>query len=118
MVDHTPTSPAFTLLHLQVVIPAWTWTPHAYLSVSPGAIGAGQQLLVNMWTTPPPGANRCRVGYSVTFTKRDGTTDTVSNLNSYVADGTSWFDYYPDQAGNWSATFDARLTILPSGQLA
>ena len=34
-----------------------------------------------------------RVGYSVTFTKPDGTTDTVSNLNSYVADGTSWFNY-------------------------
>jgi len=94
---------------------AWTWSPIAYLSVSPGNIGKGQQLLVNMWTTPPPGANRCRVGYTVTFTKPDGTTDTVNNLNSYVADGTSWFDYYPDQVGNWSAVFTAPAQYFPAG---
>ena len=95
--------------------PAWTWTPLAYLSVSPGNIGVGQQLLVNMWTTPPPGANRCRVGYSVTLTKPDGTTDKISNLNSYVADGTSWFNYYPDQAGNWSAVFETGSQYYPAG---
>jgi hypothetical protein len=95
--------------------PAWSWTPIAYLSVSPGTIGKGQQLLVNMWTTPPSGANRCRVGYSVTFTKPDGTTDTVANLNSYVADGTSWFDYYPDQVGNWTAVFTAPSQYYPAG---
>ncbi len=95
--------------------PAWSWTPIAYLSVSPGTIGQGQQLLVNMWTTPPSGANRCRVGYKVTFTKPDGTTDVVGPLNSYVADGTSWFDYYPDQVGNWTAIFETPAQYYPAG---
>src|SRR5512135_854528 len=59
-----------------------TISPTAYLSFSPNPIGVGQTLLVNMWTTSPPAANRYLAGFTVTFTKPDGTNKTVGPFHS------------------------------------
>ncbi|MGZ4850139.1 MAG: hypothetical protein ACXV2C_02025, partial [Candidatus Bathyarchaeia archaeon] len=76
----------------------YTISPIAYISVSPNPIGVGQLALVNMWITFPSGEGKFMNGYVVTITKPDGTTETV-NLQSYVADGTSWFNYIPTDLG-------------------
>jgi hypothetical protein len=59
-----------------------------------------------MWLTPPSDENRYGAGYTVTITKPDGTTVTVGPLNSYVADGTAWFEYVVDKVGTWKLKFD------------
>ncbi len=93
----------------------WTFHPVAYISVSPTTIGIGQTLLVNLWTTPPPAANRYLAGYTVTFKKPDGTTNVVGPLHSYVADGTSWFEYVVDQVGAWQVKFEFPGQYFPAG---
>src|SRR5512136_1852140 len=72
----------------------------AYLSFRPNPVGLGQTFLVNVWVTPAPGAHRQYLGYKITITKPDGTKDVIS-MDSYVADGTSWFEYVADQLGEW-----------------
>jgi hypothetical protein len=51
----------------------------AYLSASPNPIGIGQTLLVNIWMTVAPAAERQLQHYKVTFTKPDGTKDVIDN---------------------------------------
>ena len=87
-----------------------------WLSFSPNPIGVGQTLLVNLWSIPAPGANRAHTGYTVTFTKPDGTKDIVGPLNSYVADGTAWFEYVPDQPGSWTVQFTYPGDYYPAGR--
>jgi hypothetical protein len=85
------------------------------LSVSPNPIGLNQPLLVNMWINPPVTNARFLTGYTVTFTKPDGTKDSVGPLNSYQGDATAWFDYTPDQVGTWKAKFDFPGNYYPAG---
>jgi hypothetical protein len=87
-----------------------------FLSFSPNPIGVGQELLVNVWSIPAPGANRAHTGYTVTFTKPDGTKDVVGPFNSFVADGTNWFTYIPKQAGNYSVQFTYPGDYYPAGR--
>ena len=94
--------------------PDFTITSSAFLSVSPNPVGVGQELLVNVWTTFPSGEGKYQVGYKVTITKPDATTETV-NLKSYVADGTSWFTYVPQQIGTWKFQFDFAGEWFPAG---
>jgi hypothetical protein len=94
----------------------YTVSPTAYLSFTPNPIGVGQTLLVNMWTTSPPAANRYLAGFTVAFTKPDGTKDKVGPLNSFVADGTAWFEYVVDQVGTWTVKFDFPGEYLPAGK--
>ncbi len=91
-------------------------SPTAYLSFSPNPIGVGQTLLVNMWTTSPPAANRYLAGFTVTFTKPDGTQKTLGPYHSYVADGTCWFEYVVDQVGTWKVKFDFPGQWFPAGK--
>jgi len=86
----------------------------AHLSFRPSPIGQGQTLLVNMWTSPAPGANRNHPEYIVTITKPNGDQE-VKKMVSYVADGTSWFEYVPDQVGEYKLKFDFPGTYFPSG---
>jgi hypothetical protein len=95
----TPGPSAFPNTPPAGVTPNLTVAVTPYLSFRPNPIGVGQSLLVNIWTTPPPAANRYLAGFSVTITKPDGTNTTVGPINSYVADGTAWFEYVPDQPG-------------------
>jgi hypothetical protein len=87
-----------------------------FLSFSPNPIGVNQELLVNVWSIPAPGANRAHTGYTVTFTKPDGTKDVIGPFNSFVADGTNWFTYTPDQVGNWTVQFTYPGDYYPAGR--
>ena len=61
---------------------SYTINPHPYLSFSPNPIGVNQEVLVNMWTTPPSAENKYLAGYKVTITKPDVTQDVIGPLNS------------------------------------
>ena len=95
----------------------FTIYPMCFLSVSPNPIGVGQMALVNMWITFPSGEGKFMNGYSVIITKPDGTTETV-NKQSYVADGTSWFQYIPTQIGAYQFQFFFAGEYYPAGYYA
>lgn len=90
-------------------------TVSAHLSFRPNPIGIGQTLLVNIWTSPAPGAHRYHPDYKVTITKPDGTVE-VKAMPSYPADGTSWFEIVPDQTGEWKLKFEFSGTYFPAGR--
>ncbi len=98
------------------VTPSVIMEGKVFLSFSPNPIGVDQELLVNVWSIPAPGANRAHTGYTVTFTKPDGTKDVIGPFNSFVADGTNWFTYIPDQAGNWTVQFKYAGDYYPAGR--
>ena len=93
----------------------WTFAPVAYLSFTPNPVGVGQTILVNMWNTPPPAANRFLAGYKVTITKPDSTQEVIT-MDSYVADGTAWFEYVADQLGTWKLKFEFPGEYFPAGR--
>ncbi len=96
------------------VTPDVTLDTLAALSFTPNPIGVGQPLLVNVWLHPPTHGSRYLSDYTVTFTKPDGTTDTKV-VNSYEADTTAWFNYYPDEVGTWQIKFDFLGGYFPAG---
>ena len=51
----------------------------------------------------------------MTFTKPDGTTETIGPLTTYQRDATAWFEYMPDQIGNWTIKFDFPGDYFPAG---
>jgi hypothetical protein len=97
------------------VTPDVTLDTIPYLSVSPNPIGVGQPLLVNIWVQPATQVNRAHTGYSVTFTKPDGTTATVGPMNSYCGDATAWLEYPVDQVGTWKVKFTFAGDYYPAG---
>jgi hypothetical protein len=86
----------------------------SFLSFSPNPIGKGQSLLVNFWLNPALHVSRYFKDYTVTITKPDGTTEIIKK-NSYRADATAWFEYVPDQAGEWTLKFDFPGGYFPPG---
>ena len=86
-----------------------------YLSFSPNPIGTGQPLLINIWMQPPVHVSRQLKGFQVTFTKPDGTTDTISPIDSYKGDTTAWFEYTVDQVGTWKVKLDFPGAYFPAG---
>jgi hypothetical protein len=97
------------------VTPNITVTTTAFMSFQPNPIGVGQSLLVNLWLEPATHYTRYRSGYTVTFTKPDGSTDTVGPMNSYQGDTTAWFEYVVDQVGEWTVKFTAAGNYFPEG---
>jgi len=97
------------------VTPNATVPTVCFLSVSPMLLGVGQQLLVNIWLGPALPVNRAHTGYTVTFTKPDGTTDKIGPLDSFAGDTTNWFDYTVNEAGNWTAVFNFAGDYYPAG---
>jgi hypothetical protein len=97
------------------VTPSLLVDTNPYLSMSPNPTGIGQYILVNFWITPPPAAQRFLAGFTVAFTKPDGTQDIVGPFNSYIADGTCWFNYVVDQIGDWTFKFDFKGEYFPAG---
>ena len=89
-----------------------TW---ALLSARPTTVGVGQPVLVNLETQPAPGVDRLHQDYTVTITAPDGTTD-VTVIESYPDDGTMWFEFYPDQVGEYKLVFDFLGTYFPAGR--
>ena len=64
----------------------------AYMSIRPAVVGLGQTFIVNLFPIPAPNAARKFKDFKVTITKPDTTTEVVT-MDSYVADGTAWFEY-------------------------
>jgi hypothetical protein len=97
------------------VTPAYTIETVAYMSITPNPIGVGQQILVNIWTSPGQYHSFYMQGYKVTFQKPDGTTVVIGPMTSYLGDDTAWFQYVVDQVGTWKAKFEQPGTYLPVG---
>ena len=93
----------------------WYFDVSPRLSFTPNPIGVGQELLVNMWVTPPPTADRFMKDFKIVITKPDGTSETIT-LDSYVADGTGWFPYIVDQVGTWKLQFHFIGMYFPAGR--
>ena len=93
----------------------WQVDVGARLSFTPNPIGVGQTFLVNAWITPPPSSNRKCLDFVITITKPDG-KQVVVTMNSYVDDGTIWFEYVADQVGEWKLKFDFLGMYYPAGR--
>ena len=99
------------------VTPSITIETIPFLSFSPNPIGVGQMLLVNMWLIPPINVARSlENAFQVTITKPDGTTEVIGPLSSYQGDATAWFNYVPDQVGNYTLKFDFLGMYYPAGR--
>ena len=96
------------------VTPNLTLDTVAHLSVSPNPVGLGQPFIVNIWLQPPIHNSRKWSNFAVTITKPDGTKDTLT-MDSYLADGTAWFENVADQVGNWTIKFDFPGGYFPAG---
>jgi hypothetical protein len=96
------------------VTPDVTINDIAHVAVSPKVIGLKQPLLVNLWMNPALEYHYF-TGYTVTFTKPDGSKETVGPMNSLPADTTAWFNYYPDQVGVYSYIFNFPGGFYPAG---
>lgn len=89
-----------------------TW---ALISARPTTVGLGQPVLVNLETQPAPGVDRLHQQYTVTITNPDGATE-VRKIESYPDDGTMWFEFVPDQLGQWKLKFEFIGTYFPAGR--
>jgi len=87
------------------VTPDITIPTQAFLAVTPNPVGVGQTLLVNVWITPALDVSRYHIGYTVTITNPDNTTETKT-MNSYYADSTAWFNYVPNKVGTYKFQFN------------
>ncbi len=96
------------------VTPSYTETQLPFLSVIPNPIGVGQMWLINAWITEQAGPDRFMAGYTITLTAPSGATQVIT-LNSYVADGTTWIDYTPNQVGTWQIDFTWPGEYFPAG---
>jgi hypothetical protein len=88
----------------------------AYLSVTPGTLGVGQDLLVNMWIIPPTHRNRAFLqAFELTITKPDGTKEVIGPVDSFCGDGTAWLGYTPKETGTYTFVFDFLGQYFPAG---
>jgi hypothetical protein len=85
------------------------------MSFRPNPIGIGQPLLVNIWLQPPIHVSRYFTGYTVKFTKPDGTTVSIGPMVSFEGDTTAYFEYTVDQIGTWKVQFDFPGGFFPAG---
>ena len=53
---------------------------------------------------------------TVTITKPDGTQDVIGPMDTYTGDGTAWFEYVPDQVGNWTIKANFLGMYYPAGR--
>ena len=98
------------------VTPDATFATVSHLSFRPNPIGLGQPLLVNIWLQPPIQVTHYfKNAYSVTFTKPDGTVETVGPMSSFQGDATAWFEKVIDQLGTWKVKFDFAGAFFPAG---
>ncbi|MGB9959956.1 MAG: PQQ-binding-like beta-propeller repeat protein [Candidatus Bathyarchaeales archaeon] len=123
MLVATPTQPVQAQLAEQqpsITVPSGV-TPdivvptYAYMSVRPTVVGINQIVLVNLFPLPAPNANRKFKDMKVTITKPDGSQQVVT-MDSYVADGTAWFEWIMDKAGTWQFKFEFPGIYYPAGR--
>jgi len=106
----TITGAIVTLPTANAHTPPWTITTHAFLTVNPNPVGVGQPVIIVAWAgLLLPGAtvsNGIRFhDYTVTITKPDGKTETISWPNVTDTTSTAYASYTPNQAGNYSFVF-------------
>ena len=71
------------------------------LMIRPNPIGLNQIFLANIWSVRAPGSQRAFLGYEITITKPSG-QEYVFTMDSFVADGTAWFEWIADEVGDWT----------------
>lgn len=105
------TSSVLLLETVNAHTPPWTIISYAYIVAAPNPIGIGQTASITMWIdTPLPssaiGNDILRHDYTLTITKPDGKTDTKHW--DVVTDTTAiqFYQYVPDQVGNYTLKFD------------
>jgi len=86
-----------------------------FVSVRPTTVGVGQEILINMWVSPAPGAQRQYKNLELIITKPDGTIEKISGIDTYVADGTMWMTWVPDQIGDWTFKVNFPGQYFPAG---
>ena len=97
------------------VTPDFTVKTVAYISIRPSVVGLGQTILINLFPVPAPNANRNFPNLKTTITKPSGQTEVVT-MNSYVADGTAWFEWVTDELGTWKFKLDFPGVYFPAGR--
>ena len=86
----------------------------SHLSFRPNPVGVSQPMIANMWVQPNLWGGRQYTDYKVTFTRPDGTTESLT-VNGYMGDSTSWLEYTPDMVGTWKIQFDFPGGYFPAG---
>ena len=97
------------------VTPNFTVNTVSYISIRPAVVGLNQIFIVNLFPVPAPNANRNFPNLKVTITKPDASQEVIT-MNSYVADGTAWFEYVADQLGTWTFKLDFPGVYFPAGR--
>jgi len=87
----------------------------AYMSIRPTVVGLNQIFLVNLFPIPAPHANRIFKDFKITITKPSGQQQVVT-MDSYIADGTAWFEWIADEIGTWTFKFDVPGQYFPAGR--
>jgi hypothetical protein len=83
----------------------------AHLSARPNPIGLNQLLLINIWLTPAPGANRFYPDFTITLTKPDGQEEVVKWILCSRRHCLVRMDARP--SGTWTIKFEFQeFTIL------
>jgi len=81
---------------------AGTMSTYAYIGVTPNPVGVGQDVLLHIGITQQlTNVAMGWVGLSVTITKPDGTTETISGVRTDSTGGTGRI-YVPTMAGNYT----------------
>ena len=91
-----------------------TFDSQIWISARPAVVGQGQSVLINAWVTPAANAGRKVLGYHITITKPDGTTDQYT-MNSERDTGATWLEYVPTQVGQYKYKIDYPGTFFPAG---
>jgi hypothetical protein len=96
-------------------VPDFTVETAAYLSVRPSLTGLGQTILVNTWLIPAPNTDRKFLDMKITVTPPSA-SPTVVTIDSYPADGTSWFEWPANEVGEWTFQYEFPGCYFPAGR--
>jgi len=91
--------------------PPWTIIDYAYISCNPSPIGVGQTMAICMWVDYPfsgtaIGNDIRRHDYTLTIAKPDGKIDTKTWPVVDDPTGVQYYQYTPDQVGNYTFTLN------------
>jgi outer membrane protein assembly factor BamB len=91
-----------SLVALPTATAQGTRKTYAYIGATPNPVGINQEVLFHVGiTTPLQSVSQGWEGLSVTITKPDGTTETISNIRTDSTGGTGKV-YVPTMAGNYT----------------
>jgi outer membrane protein assembly factor BamB len=93
---------AVSLFALPTANAQGTQKTYAFIGATPNPLGVGQETLLHIGITQElPGADLGWEGLSVTITKPDGTTETISDIRTDATGGTGRV-YVPTMVGNYT----------------